>query len=155
MGGFRIFPTLDLSGSYDSNIFRQPNDQSDYFLTLAPVLRVQSDWDRHFLEFYTGATNYDYADHHAENLTDWRVGGDGRLDIGSSSILFANGFHGEMHEPLSHPPTTCPACRPSRTAITRPISSCSAATAKAISAWVPASLSITWTGWRPRPWAAA
>ncbi|MDE2185024.1 MAG: outer membrane beta-barrel protein [Alphaproteobacteria bacterium] len=103
MGGFRLFPTLDLFGSYDDNVFRQPTGQSDYFFTVSLTLRLQSQWGRHFLEVYAGLNNYDYAKLSAQNLTDWKVGTDGRLDISRSAMLTANVFYGEMHELWSAP----------------------------------------------------
>ncbi len=31
LGGFRLFPSLDVVGTYDDNVFRLPTGQSDYF----------------------------------------------------------------------------------------------------------------------------
>ena len=103
LGGFRLFPTLDLDASYDDNVFRLATAQSDYFFTISPALRLQSQWGRHYLEVYGGATNYEYATLGSENLTDWKVGADGRLDISRAAMLSANVFYGEFHELWSSP----------------------------------------------------
>ena len=103
LGGFRLFPTLNLNASYDDNVFRVPVAQSDYFFTISPALRLQSQWGRNFLEVYTGLNNYDYTTFSEQNLTDWRFGADGRLDISRAAMLSANVFYGELHELWSAP----------------------------------------------------
>lgn len=103
IGGFRLFPTLDLLGTYDDNIFRTPSAQSDDFLTIAPTLRLQSQWGLHFLEVYGGLDNYEYAKKSGEDLTDWKVGADGRLDISRAATVSADAYYGEFHELWSSP----------------------------------------------------
>jgi len=103
LGGFRLFPTLDLNASYDDNVFRVPAAQSDYFFTISPALRLKSQWGRHFFEVYTGLNNYEYMQFSEENLTDWRVGADGRLDISRAATASANVYYGELHESWSAP----------------------------------------------------
>lgn len=103
VGGFLLFPLLDVAGSYDDNVFRVPNGQSDYFLTVSPSFRLQSNWGRHFLEFYGGAENYDYDKFTQNNLTDWKFGADGRFDISRAAVFAANVYYGEFHEQWSSP----------------------------------------------------
>ncbi len=103
LGGFRLFPTLDLNASYDDNVFKRPAAQSDYFFTISPALRLKSQWGKHFFEIYAGSNTYEYMDFTAQNLTDWRVGADGRLDITRAAKLSANAFYGELHESWSAP----------------------------------------------------
>jgi hypothetical protein len=103
LGGFRLFPTLDLDASYDDNVFRLPTAQSDYFFTISPALRLQSQWGRHFFEIYGGLNDYQYMTFSGENLIDWKVGADGRLDISRAAMVSANVFYGEFHELWSSP----------------------------------------------------
>jgi len=103
LGGFRLFPTLDLAASYDDNVFRLPTAQSDYFFTISPTLRLQSQWGRHSLELYCGSSTYEYSKFSGENLTDWKVGADGRLDISRAMMFSANAYYGEFHELWSAP----------------------------------------------------
>jgi hypothetical protein len=105
MGGFRLFPILDLSESYDDNVLRLPVGQSDYIFTVSPSVRLVSQWGRHFLEIYGGLNNYNYSSLSRLSLTDWKVGSDGRLDISRAATLSANVYYGEMHEALSSPNT--------------------------------------------------
>lgn len=103
LGGFRLFPALDASASYDDNVFRTNSAQSDWFFTISPTARLKSQWGRHFFEVYAGLNDYRYTTLTAENLTDWRVGTDGRIDISRAANLSANVFYGQMHELWSAP----------------------------------------------------
>jgi hypothetical protein len=113
IGSFLLFPQLGLDGSYDTNVFRTAtNDLNDYFFTIAPSVKLKSQWNRGMLEFYGGMSDYQYAKYTQESLADWDVGADGRYDIvgagpndvGATS-LYANGSISELHELLSSPNT--------------------------------------------------
>jgi hypothetical protein len=103
LGGFRLFPSLDAITSYDDNVFKLPDAKSDYFFTIAPTARLKSQWGRHSFEIYSGLNYYAYTKFTDENLTDWNVGADGRLDISRGAVLTANAFFGELHELWSAP----------------------------------------------------
>jgi hypothetical protein len=112
MGGFLLLPQLGLDGSYDTNVFRTAtNELNDYFFTIAPSFKLQSQWNRGLLELYGGISDYQYAKYTQESLADWDIGADGRYDIigignepGATSI-YANGSVSELHELLSSPNT--------------------------------------------------
>jgi Uncharacterized protein conserved in bacteria len=103
LGGFRLFPTLSSSASYDDNIFKTESAVSDWLFTISPDVRLKSEWGRHFFEIYSGLNYYNYADHPDENLVDWRGGADGRLDISRAANVKANAFFGQGHELWSAP----------------------------------------------------
>lgn len=103
LGGFRLFPALVSSASYDDNVFKTATPQSDWFFTVSPSARLQSQWGRHFLELYSGLNYYNYQTFSDENLTDWNVGADGKLDVSRSANIRANAFFGQMHELWSAP----------------------------------------------------
>ncbi|MEJ0027277.1 MAG: outer membrane beta-barrel protein [Rhizomicrobium sp.] len=105
LGGFRLFPSLDVSANYDDNVLRIPAASSDWYFEEAPSLRLISQWGRHFFEVYGGADNYNYASFSRLNLTDWNVGSDGRFDISRAADWSANASYGEYHEALSSPNT--------------------------------------------------
>lgn len=114
MGGFRLFPTLDTSASYDDNVYRLPASQSDYYFEVAPSARLQSQWGRHFVELYGGTNSYIYSKNSRLNLTDWNVGSDGRLDISRAAVASANVNYSELHEALSSPNVTGFQAEPNR-----------------------------------------
>jgi hypothetical protein len=103
LGGFRLFPTLDADGNYDDNVFRTPAALSDWFFVISPTLRLKSQWGRHFFEIYGGANYYNYVTYTDENLTDWKVGSDGRIDISRAASFDANVSYGQQHELWSAP----------------------------------------------------
>ncbi len=103
LGGFRLFPTVDVLSTYDDNIFRTNTPVSDWFFTVSPAARIQSQWGRHFVELYGGLNNYSYVENTGENLTDWRVGADGRLDISRAAYVTANASYAQQHELWSSP----------------------------------------------------
>jgi hypothetical protein len=105
LGGFRLFPTLDLSTAYDDNVRRLEDGESDWYFEESPAFRLQSQWGRHFLELYSGANNYDYTKATGLNLTDWDMGGDGRLDVIQGASIAGGGSFGDYHEPLYSPNT--------------------------------------------------
>lgn len=103
LGGFRLFPKLDLNASYDDNVFRTQTAVSDYFFTVSPSARLKSQWGRHFFEIYAGLNNYNYTTYSGQNLTDWRIGSDGRIDVSRAANISANVTYGELHELWSAP----------------------------------------------------
>ena len=104
LGGFRLFPSMSVSDSYDDNIFRIPsNTTGDHFVTIAPVMRLQSQWGLHFLEVYSGLNSYNYIDNDTQSLTDWNIGTQGRLDIVRGAYVRANVQYGRLHEFWSSP----------------------------------------------------
>lgn len=105
LGGFRLFPTLDLSESYDDNIFRQPDGDDDFFFKASPMLYLRSEWGRHFVELYAGSETYVYSQYTDENLTDWKYGADGRYDISRAATATVSTYYGEMHEAWQTPNT--------------------------------------------------
>jgi hypothetical protein len=104
LGGFRLFPDLNLTSAYDDNIYRtQTNKFNDFVFEIAPAVRVRSDWNRHMLEAYAGIENYEYATQTSENLTDWNAGADGRYDITGGASVYGNGSAAQLHEARSSP----------------------------------------------------
>jgi hypothetical protein len=104
LGGFRLFPTLDLGGSYDSNILRTDTDYvDDYIFNIVPTYKIQSQWNQHMLEFYGGLNDYQYAQNTSENVTTWNAGADGRYDVTGGTFLYANGVATHLFESRSSP----------------------------------------------------
>ena len=102
-GGFRAFPELDVSETYDDNVFRRNTGQADFITTISPTLRYSSEWGRHQVELYGGANSYVYSDYTAQNLTDWNVGLDGRIDVLRELTVTMNGYYSELHESWEAP----------------------------------------------------
>lgn len=104
LGAFRLFPTIDLRLAASNNVFQSETDaRDDVILEAAPALRLTSDWPQHALELFARLNAYRYADNSSEDLTDWAIGADGRLDIRRGSAAFAGLSHAKSHEGRSSP----------------------------------------------------
>jgi hypothetical protein len=114
LGGFRLYPSLGITGSYDDNVYRLPTAASDWFMTFSPALEVRSEWGRHFLELSARADTLKYAELDSQDLTDWEVKGRGRYDISHAATLFASASYGEYHELWSSPDSLITQTSPNR-----------------------------------------
>lgn len=107
VGSFNLFPKLEVTGYYDSNIFAAQNNQVDDFVTMIqPSLLLQSDWNLHFLSFGAWGNVARYADNTAENYADYRFDVAGKLDLpalGRDSNLFARASHLKSGEDRGSP----------------------------------------------------
>ncbi|MGB8363046.1 MAG: outer membrane beta-barrel protein [Rhizomicrobium sp.] len=120
LGGFRLFPTLDVTANYDDNIYlTQTNTKSDYFFRETPQVMLQSDWSRHELDVYGAANLYQYASLSEQNHTDWDAGGDGRLDIFRGLDFSASGSYSVEHLANSSPDQPSNAKTPTEFAVTQ------------------------------------
>ena len=101
-GSFFIFPSISLSGTYDSNAFAtNDNEDSDVGAILAPRVDVNSNWSRHALNFSAGAVGAAWAEYSENDYLDAFAASTGRLDI-------TRGGHRHGH------PAVRPAARGSR-----------------------------------------
>ncbi|MDE2110388.1 MAG: outer membrane beta-barrel protein [Alphaproteobacteria bacterium] len=104
MGGFRLFPTLDVTANYDNNIYRtQTATRDDYYFLENPGFTLQSQWGRHQLDLFGAFNAYQYASLTSENHNDWNIGGNGRLDVVRGIDLAGGGSYGVLHEARTSP----------------------------------------------------
>jgi len=108
-GAFMLFPAIELTGGYDTNPQHIPGEKASGFMTIAPELRVRSDWERHALNADIKASYIDYFQSFPPTVTDGPGGVtvtgppesisrpsvdsriDGRLDITSRNHLDLEG----------------------------------------------------------------
>ena len=104
LGSFRLHPMLDLGATYDDNVYRTPTDTaSDVFFTIAPSFDLKSDWSEHMLDITAGLVRDQYAKLSKESITNWNVGGSGRLDILRGTYLDGEASYSALHEPRTSP----------------------------------------------------
>jgi hypothetical protein len=74
-GSFFLYPTLDLGGLYDDNVYAtRRGTESELAATVTPNVRVLTNWNRHQLSFdlgadmafYPGNSSLDYQDVHLD-----------------------------------------------------------------------------------------
>ena len=99
LGSFVLLPRAQVSTEYTSNLFRAPdNETDDVITTIAPELRVVSDWDRHALGARLRANIGRYAETVREDFEDWDAAVSGRLDASGNLFLRAVAAYQHGHE---------------------------------------------------------
>lgn len=104
LGSFRLYPTLDVAASFEDNVFQsETNVESDTHFEASPAVRLTSDWSSHRLELAGNLTAYRYATFDSENIEDWSLSGNGRIDIRRSTDLSFIFSQSKLHEDRSSP----------------------------------------------------
>jgi hypothetical protein len=103
-GSFLIYPSIGVSGTYDSNIFATPSGtQSDFYVTEQPVVMVNSDWNRHSLGMSATGQFKQYASHNSENVNNGTYDARGRYDISNGEYVSVDGGYALQHEDRAAP----------------------------------------------------
>ncbi len=104
IGGFELFPTLELGETYDSNIYVEPNSRStDAVGTVRPIVNLFSNWGRHALSLTTfGDINF-YSQHADENYKNLVVDVNGRYDILDQMWVSGRGGYQRLAESRTSP----------------------------------------------------
>lgn len=99
LGSFDLFPTVDGTTTYNSNVFAAPTArQDDLVLTIRPSLDLRSNWSRHSLNVKAEVESAFYTSLSDENHTDFQLNGRGQLDATDRTVLFFNGGYRRFHE---------------------------------------------------------
>ena len=87
-GGFLIYPSFTVDGSYNDNIFADDdNQESDFIFTYSPRIDFRSNFPRHSLNWTLHTDVGQYVDHTNENFWDYGTELAGRLDITRNNRL--------------------------------------------------------------------
>lgn len=112
VGAFRINPGIEVSGTWDDNILRTPDDAITDVLTRAePAVGIQSDWDRHTVFLGAKGDFGTYADNSHLNFSDYGFLASGQYDITHETYLIAALSHAQRHQDrgtLANPNSTMP-----------------------------------------------
>ncbi|CAN5153020.1 outer membrane beta-barrel protein [soil metagenome] len=113
-GSFLVRPDVVGSAVYDDNIFAQANGQADVVLIGKLGVLAESNWSRNYLSGFARVTGRGYADHDGENVADWTLGGNGRLDVGRLSSVQAGASYEQDTESRTSPSARTDAAEPVR-----------------------------------------
>jgi hypothetical protein len=82
-GAFDLFPAVELIGGYNTDPGQTSNGKAAWFYTIAPELRVQSNWSRHELKADLRGSYIAYSPDETPSLNRPYVNGrvDGRIDV--------------------------------------------------------------------------
>lgn len=101
---FYAHPALSVREEYNDNIFVEPENEEEDFITLIrPSLVVRSNWDRHALRVFADARLAVHAKNSNEDYEDFRVGTTGRYDIGYDTFFDGELRYEDNHEDRSSP----------------------------------------------------
>jgi hypothetical protein len=103
-GSFLIFPSLGVSETYNDNVFANPhNTKDDYITLLHPLVQVQSNFSRHSLNLTAGGNIGLYANHPDEDYQDAFIQSNGRLDVTRDNYVDGALNFGRAHEGRDDP----------------------------------------------------
>jgi hypothetical protein len=98
-GGFLLMPELTLGVEFNDNIYAAAANETDDTMFVAnPSASLESQWSRHRLNLFAGVETRTYTDADDDNTVDWRIGGDGQLDINRDMFMTGRLFTGRDTE---------------------------------------------------------
>jgi len=106
LGSFLAYPSARLGETFDSNVFATTNNtKDDFYTTFSPSIAVRSDWNVHSVALQASSQTKRYISQVSENLTNFAVSGDGRLDILRNIYVRGGAGYQLLHEDRSSPDT--------------------------------------------------
>jgi hypothetical protein len=88
LGGFTLFPTLEVQAGYDSNVFATSSPtRGSAFMFVRPSLELRSEWKNHELRFIAAGGFGFYPAATGQNFQNYLFQVDGRLDIQTDFFL--------------------------------------------------------------------
>ncbi len=104
VGGFIVYPNLDVQETYDNNIFATERGHvGDLITSMIPSVDVRSNWNVHALDFHADSSVNKYANNARADFTDYTATTDGRLDIYHDARMYGAAGFLDRHEPFSSP----------------------------------------------------
>ena len=92
LGGFVAYPAVTLGLGATSNVFLTDRDtKGDVYGTIAPSIRLTSDWSRHQLTLLGGGLFEHYFSQKLRDQNAWYTSALGRLDVNSDISVSADG----------------------------------------------------------------
>jgi hypothetical protein len=102
LGSFLAYPSARLAETYDSNVFATTsNTKDDFYTTFSPSIAIRSDWNVHSFALQASSQTKRYVSLVSENVTNFAVSGDGRLDILRNIYARAGAGYQLLHEDRS------------------------------------------------------
>lgn len=88
LGSFIVYPSLSTELEFTDNVYDEENGQnSDFIFRTTPLVRLESDWDNHFLAVEGGLTYGKYFSQSSEDYVDLLAATDFRIDVTEEVLL--------------------------------------------------------------------
>jgi len=98
-GSWMFFPAVAAGGLYDSNVFASNFiREGDVAGIVAPTVRGQTLWGKHYVDFDAGVRSLAYRDHPGLDQTDASFRGRARIDVASDAAILARAQAAYLHE---------------------------------------------------------
>lgn len=82
VGSFQMFPSIEVGGSFDGNVYARKNDRAvDFIWTARPGVVLFSNWSRHALALTAQGDFGAFTNHGGENFYNGAVDVHGRFDV--------------------------------------------------------------------------
>lgn len=99
LNGFTAFPSFTVSSGYDNNVYQSSDQKTgDGFVTVAPALRVESNWSANSLVVDGSGTLQRYFNQTPRKENAWTTGIQGRLDFVGNGTLTAGARTSQVYE---------------------------------------------------------
>ncbi len=109
IGSFLAYPEISAAIMHDDNIYAERrNENSDYITIFSPLITLESDWEQNSLKLDAGADIDRYHDFPQEDVEDYWLGADGRIDVSGKTKLFGGARWAQDHEDRGEPDSLGP-----------------------------------------------
>lgn len=103
-GSFLLFPDLNLSGTYDTNIYAsRTNEIDDWVWAVTPSLQARSNWDKHQLNANVGVNTNRYQTTTTQNTDNYWASTDGLFEISQQTNVYGGLSYSRDHEDRASP----------------------------------------------------
>lgn len=118
IGPLRLYPTLDLTSTYNDNVYATPVPTGDLIGRARAGAIVQGDFGVTTLVLDGSGERYRYVAKDSENRTDWKLGLTAQHAIAPGTIALVSAGRAQLHEDRGDPNAIVSALRPTRYAVT-------------------------------------
>jgi len=95
---FVVFPKMEVTTGYETNLFRNDSRKHDRIVVMAPQVAVRSDWSRHSLSLGLGSSVGRHASNPSEDYEDLRATLAGQLDASDRVSVTASTQVARQHQ---------------------------------------------------------
>ncbi|MEI9995405.1 MAG: outer membrane beta-barrel protein [Rhizomicrobium sp.] len=113
LGGFMLYPSLDLSGQYNDNVFAvDTGAKSDVSWDVHPALRLESTWTHYLVVLKAEYDLRRFDTLTQENTDNYLFGGETKFDLGSDTQFDATSEYARLSELPGNTNVTTNAAKP-------------------------------------------
>lgn len=106
VGGFTLFPGVDIAPGYSNNVYSRPAKTDDAFVDVSPQVEASSNWQRHRLNLAVGGRLRRFADETLMNENGWYARVAGRLEVGTDTKIDVIARSEKLYETRYSPAAT-------------------------------------------------